>query len=343
VVMSLRRAALALLAVAASARTLHARHSGGERPHLSLHALRGGAAGDGLPQLLWVRRAENGTSALLVRSLTAFCEKHDLDEDEMLAVSRGESDAHKGWECGEVEEYDPPEPEEEAGTDENETIEAEAADNDGAMDDDGATDGTSPSPMHPAPQKNKMIIGIVGPMLATQLMKRFDHESPSFIPGLRIFYFACVGFNVMVQFVLQWMIRATNDSTIVNTPLNPLAMLMGGSNNPNDKKTAAEYDAAQLKSLRSSYQMGCLFTLFLHFKMKMTQPLVYSSVSGLIDLFYNPLVQIHLLHRPAEGHYKRPFGSGSPGIGSLFNASAAGPPGKGGGLAELLGGLAGAQ
>ena len=47
--------------------------------------------------------------------------------------------------------------------------------------------------------------------------------------------------------------------------------------------------------------MGTLITLFLHFKMKMTQPMIYSSVSGLIDLWYNPLVQIYLIGKKAEG------------------------------------------
>ena len=84
-------------------------------------------------------------------------------------------------------------------------------------------------------------------------------------------------------------------------------MLMGGGKS-SDGQTAAEYDKKQLSSKRNSYRMGCLFTCFLHFKMKMTQPLVYSSVSGLVDLYYDPLVQIYMLGAKPEGPYKRPFG-----------------------------------
>ena len=57
--------------------------------------------------------------------------------------------------------------------------------------------------------------------------------------------------------------------------------------------------------------MGTLITLFLHFKMKMTA-MIYSSVSGLIDLWYNPLVQIYLIGKKAEGQFARPFGGASP-------------------------------
>lgn len=74
---------------------------------------------------------------------------------------------------------------------------------------------------------------------------------------------------------------------------------------------------------------------FLHFKMKMWQPLVYSSVSGVIDLYYNPLVQIHLLGAKAEGHNARPFGG--PGLmGGLPGAPSPGASPGGGGLAALL-------
>ena len=70
--------------------------------------------------------------------------------------------------------------------------------------------------------------------------------------------------------------------------------------------------------------MGVLFNAFLHFKMKMWQPLVYSSVSNIIDMWYNPLVQIHLLGKEAEGPLARPFGAAS--AGALGAAGAAPPP-----------------
>ena len=283
-----------VLVASASARILGHAHSAGGRP--ALRALRGGAIEQ---PLMWARHADNGTAVVLVRSLAAFCEEHDLDEDEMLAVSRGESDMHKGWECGSTQAYDAPEEETiEAvaadAADEAETVQAEEVEDEEDTDE-GSEAAARPPP--PPAQMNKMIAGMVAPMLAVQVLKRFDQTAPTFVPSLRIFYFSIVALNVLVQLYLQWRIRATNDESLVATPPNPLAMLMGGSNNAKASTTAMEYDVGQLKSLRTSYQMGCLFNMFLHFKFKMTQPLVYSSISGLVDLFYNPLVQIHLLLR----------------------------------------------
>ena len=66
---------------------------------------------------------------------------------------------------------------------------------------------------------------------------------------------------------------------------------------------------------------------FLHFKMKMHQPLVYSCCSGVIDLYYHPLVKIHLLGAKAEGALKRPFGAADPNAANPFAALMKPPPG----------------
>jgi len=245
-----------------------------------------------------------------VRSLGAFCDEHDLDEEAMLAVSRGETDEHEGWACEAVNEYDAPTETvtvEDVVEDDGEAEAAEAADGE-AVDADAAA-----PPAMPPMQMNKMLLGFLAPMGATRLLKRFDQTSPQYLIGLRAFFFAVIGFNVLVQFLLGWRIGAADDTTTLPAvPANPLSMLFGGGAAKPATKTVREYDREQLKSMRSSYQFGCLFNLFLHFQMKMQQPLVYSSVSGLIDLFYNPLVQIHLLGKKPEGPYKRPFGGGGP-------------------------------
>ena len=78
---------------------------------LPLLALRGGATSDASSQLYWVRRLgnESETAPLqVVRSLEAFCKEHELDEEQMRAVARGESEEHEGWQCGTALQYDPP-------------------------------------------------------------------------------------------------------------------------------------------------------------------------------------------------------------------------------------------
>ena len=78
----------------------------------------------------------------------------------------------------------------------------------------------------------------------------------------------------------------TKDKTLVKKPLNPLAMLMGGGKDGGDQ-AAWEYDLKQPSRCRP-VPYWCAFTCFLHFKMKMHQPLVYSCCSGVIDLYYHP-------------------------------------------------------
>ena len=69
-----------------------------------------------------------------------------------------------------------------------------------------------------------------------------------------------------------------------------MSMLFGGGNAK--PQTAAEYDRSQLRSMRNSFQVSVVFTLFLHLKLHMTQPLVYQAVSQLCELYFHPLFQV---------------------------------------------------
>ena len=70
---------------------------------------------------LWVKRPGN-KKLVIVESLASLCAENELDEEAMMAVSRGELDDYKGWECGEMECEDDDEADDEA------TTEAEAGD-----------------------------------------------------------------------------------------------------------------------------------------------------------------------------------------------------------------------
>jgi hypothetical protein len=346
---------IALAGADAAVQTRRNAVTGGGQP--LLRALRGGANSlSHGADLVWVRAPrksedDNAAPIQMVRSLAAFCEEHGLDEDAMIAVSRGEAADHEGWQCGVALEYDAPAVKVAAGEKEEEEEEEEEEDAaevedvpvkvaKGAKkrvtaiaedDEDDEADASAAAAAAPKPpvQMNKMLIGMLAPMGVLRVLKRYDQKSAAFTTNLRAAFFAIIALNTLVQMLIEWRIKARKDTSVVTTPLNPIAMLMGGG--ANTKQTAMEYDQQQLKSMRSSYRMGCLFTCFLHFKMKMMQPVVYSSVSGLIDLYYNPLVQIYLLGQPAEGHNKRPFGAAPQGpaganpFASLLNATAAAP------------------
>lgn len=194
-----------------------------------LRALRGGATSGG--SLLWVRAPEDADGKpaplQLVRSLGAFCEEHELDEEAMLAVSRGEADDHDGWQCGEAQQYDAPaaaaaDDEEEVevaeaedapvkkvakakakakvakavAEDDDEEEEAEKAE---AEEEEGDEGDALKAAMPTAMQRNKMIVGLVAPMLTLQAIKRFDNNAPEFLPRLRGAFFAIIAFNTLIQ------------------------------------------------------------------------------------------------------------------------------------------------
>ena len=294
-----------LLTLPASSTILTARGGCARRP--SFYSIRGGAS----DSLLWVKPpADNsGDGTLhLVRSLEAFCKEHGLDEDEMAAVAKGEADDHNGWTCGALKEHSSTKVKAKAsGEDEvvEEAEEAEAAEaaatkgkkrskapvvtateevDEEEEDGDDSKAAAAADAKPPAPQMGKMIVGMVAPMVVLRVLKRFDQTSESYLAMLRLTFFAIIGLNTVVQLLLGLRIRMAADQTPVETPANPLAMLMGGGAG-GGKQTACEYDQKQLKSLCTSYRVGCLFTCFLHFKMNMHQPLVYSMCSGVVDLF----------------------------------------------------------
>ena len=79
-----------------------------------------------------------------------------------------------------------------------------------------------------------------------------------------------------------------------------------------------EYDRSQLKSMRTSLQLGVVMTLVCHFKFGWTQTLIYQAVSSLVELYFHPLVQVHLLGKPTKGMLKRPFGSVKPDMSGML-------------------------
>jgi hypothetical protein len=157
-----------LLAVLAPCAALRTRSPVVRSSQPVLRALRGGATTED-SSLLWVR---NGTSALqVVRSLSAFCEEHGLDEEAMLAVSRGEADDHDGWTCGAAQEYDPPPAaavlaEEVPAAEDSKEGAAESAEGE-ASEEEAESVAASPPPVQQP--MSKMIVGLVAPLIVLQV------------------------------------------------------------------------------------------------------------------------------------------------------------------------------
>ncbi|CAG8619888.1 3015_t:CDS:2, partial [Cetraspora pellucida] len=68
-----------------------------------------------------------------------------------------------------------------------------------------------------------------------------------------------------------------------------------------------DYDLGKLQELLKQTIIGIIFMMILHLWFEFTQPLFIQSILPLKTTYENPIVQIHLLGKPAEGDLKRPF------------------------------------
>jgi len=288
---------------------------------------------------VWVKRPDAGSHIELVSSLALVCDEHDLEEAAMRAVSAGEVDDHRGWKCGTIGDYPCNDAQqiEEAATQEvvaaTENIPAEdvVVSKEKASED--ATEDTDATSGPQTPPMNKLIIQLGSSALATQLLKQMEKRYTDVVPLLRLAYYAVVAVRLLVHALISWRISVRADSTKLEKPAaaDPLSALLGGLRAPQNEQapTVAEYDKKQLQSLSTSYQVGAIFVFLLHVFFKWKKTLILSAVSSLVDIFFHPLFQIHLLQRPAAGPLKRPFGSDGPNMAALFKqatAGAAAPP-----------------
>jgi len=302
---------------------------------------KGVGKGASQPSRFWVRRPDGGTTVELVRSISQVCGSNELDEEEMLKVMRGEQKEHKGWQCGTAVEYASDNATKVVGVGAmgvasrrkankaNEEEEVEVVQVGKEQEDEEEAEVEAEAVKPPKPEMNKMLVQLGVSVLASRAIKLLDKDAPSFVPKVRMIYYAIVAMRLLLHEIISWRIHVTADATKVERKRasDPFSMLLGGLTKPNEPaQSAQEYDAAQLKSLKSSYQMGAIFTFVLHLVFKWNQTLLFSAASSLVELYFHPLFQIHVLRRAAEGSCKRPFGSDAPDMGAMLGA-ALGQPG----------------
>ena len=165
--MMLTTAVVALCAVAGATDASRPRFA---RSTPVVRRLRGGA--------LWVKGPDDDRRLQIVHSLAKFCEEHELDEEAMRAVAAGEAKDHKGWDCGELCEYDSAEETATKATTVTDSGEVEKVEEDeeveevedvkAAASDAAAAEEEPPPP----PQMSQMLLKMGLPMVANQLLKR---------------------------------------------------------------------------------------------------------------------------------------------------------------------------
>ena len=118
------------------------------------------------------------------------------------------------------------------------------------------------------------------------------------------------------------MAKRNNDLTPVNVE-NPLTSMLSSrlekqSSGTNDvvknlassflktESTIKEYDMGQAKNMQGAILFNIVFMWFLHFKMQQVQPLLVTTINGLLQLAYNPLFQVYVMGRNLERPFKSP-------------------------------------
>ena len=69
--------------------------------------------------------------------------------------------------------------------------------------------------------------------------------------------------------------------------------------------------------------IGLAIMAVMHLKFGYTQPLLIQSILPLKNIFDNPIIQLHVLGKPAVGDLKRPF-KAAPGLMSALQDASAG-------------------
>ena len=160
--------------------------------------------------------------------------------------------------------------------------------------------------------------------LAVMLLSRkIDIFNPTVVKLVR---FAFIAYLVVLQlFLLYVRIQAklNNDRTPIELK-NPLSHILqsqlggggdGGGGNMmknlassflSSKSTVLEYDLRQTRSMQSGLIFNMMFLWFLHFKMGQVQPLLISTLNGLIAMVYSPLFQVYVLGRNLERPFQNP-------------------------------------
>uniref|UniRef100_A0A7S1EU01 Inorganic phosphate transporter n=1 Tax=Timspurckia oligopyrenoides TaxID=708627 RepID=A0A7S1EU01_9RHOD len=145
-------------------------------------------------------------------------------------------------------------------------------------------------------------------MAIMSYMKNVDQDDPQVKLICRIVYGVYLVIVAVYHFYITRQIEKANDQRKIKIPIqkNPFSPPPEGAPTE-EEKTVKDYDTDLLIQQRKSVLTNTAILAFLHFKMGSTSPLIVSTAMGLLKLTDEPLTQLHIFKRPAEGKLERPF------------------------------------
>lgn len=148
------------------------------------------------------------------------------------------------------------------------------------------------------------------PLGVMLLLQKFDLEEGGYLVPARIAYVVvqiiCIGTWCMVYMTIQ---KMEDDGVKLKIPE---VKTMGQVAKPACEQTKVEYDTSKWKEMMQQLCMGFLIVGGMHYKWGYTMPLVMQVVMTPLQLFENPLLQIHVFGKAAVGDLKRPFPTPNP-------------------------------
>lgn len=137
------------------------------------------------------------------------------------------------------------------------------------------------------------------------IVKRAGLENPDYSPIIRAIYGVATAMVFGFTYYLKNLIQKKNDTTALEYD-DPAAQ-SSQSSSPRIVTTVCRYDISEVAKLQKSTMFTVAVVVFMHFKFGYIQPLILQSILPLLNMYKNPLFQIHVMGRPAVDALKRPW------------------------------------
>jgi len=153
-------------------------------------------------------------------------------------------------------------------------------------------------------------------MVASRYIFKIDFTVKRVEQICRLVFCAYLLLSQLLFWFLKKQIEQINDDTPVAIPTSNMGLPLPGTTPPasevNDAPalTAKEYDLAELSKLSSGIFFEVLSVTYMHFVSKAGKPLLFVPMTGIMNKFKAPIVQIHLFGAKPIGQLARPFKTG---------------------------------
>ncbi|KAJ2789784.1 phosphate transporter (Pho88), partial [Coemansia guatemalensis] len=154
------------------------------------------------------------------------------------------------------------------------------------------------------------------------LVKKAGLENPEYALVIRGIYAVSTMVILGLTQYLKSQIQKRNDTTALEYD-DPAS----GSQQTRIVTTVSKYDLGEIAKLQKSTLFTAAIVVFMHFKFGYIQPLILQSLLPMLNLYKNPLVQIHILGKPAIDSLKRPWVPENPFAALTGSAAASGTGG----------------